>query len=62
MLYEVITLGIEAENQGASTGLHWFGNGDGQKIDVMSPVDGKIIASVHTASEKDYETVVADAP
>ena len=55
------TLGIENENQGASTGLAWLGHGDAEKIDVVSPVDGKTIASVFAATREDYETVAATA-
>ena len=54
-------LGIEKENRGASTGLKWFGSGDGRKIDVVSPADGNIIATVFSATENDYETVVEAA-
>ena len=49
--------GIEAVNNGASTGGHWF-NTRGEKIDSVSPVDGSVIASVNSASEADYEAVV----
>ena len=49
--------GIEAENNGASTGGHWF-NTRGAKVDSVSPADGSVIASVNFASEADYEAVV----
>ncbi|MBL1279969.1 MAG: aldehyde dehydrogenase family protein [Fluviicola sp.] len=49
--------GIEAVNNGASTGGHWF-NTRGEKIDSISPVDGTVIASINSASEADYEAVV----
>jgi aldehyde dehydrogenase (NAD+) len=52
--------GIEAVNNGASTGGHWF-NTRGEKIDSVSPVDGKVIASVNSASEVDYEAVILKA-
>jgi aldehyde dehydrogenase (NAD+) len=51
-------LGIKEENLGASTGLKWYGSKSDDKIDVISPVDGKHIAYVYQASEEDYETVV----
>ncbi len=49
--------GIEAENNGASTGGHWF-NTRGAKVDSVAPADGSVIASVNFASEADYEAVV----
>lgn len=53
-------LGIEPINRGASTGSHWF-HSRGPKIDSFSPVDGKIIASVNSATETEYEAVVLKA-
>jgi aldehyde dehydrogenase (NAD+) len=53
-------LGIEEINNGASTGGKWFKT-RGLKIDSVSPVDGKIIASVNAASEVDYEAVILKA-
>lgn len=50
-------LGIKDENFGASTGLKWYGEKSGDKIDVISPVDGKHIATVYQATEDDYEQV-----
>ncbi len=54
------TLGIESINNGASTGGKWFKT-RGEKIDSYSPVDGKLIASVNSASEADYEAVILKA-
>jgi len=54
------TLGIESINNGASAGGKWF-NTNGEKIDSYSPVDGKLIASVNSASEADYEAVILKA-
>jgi aldehyde dehydrogenase (NAD+) len=54
------TLGIEAVNRGASTGGYWF-NTRGTQIDSVSPVDGKIIASVSSATEAEYEAIVLKA-
>lgn len=51
---------IEALNNGASTGGHWFRT-RGEQIDSYSPVDGKLIASVVAATEVDYEAVVLKA-
>lgn len=50
-------LGIKDENLGASTGLKWYGEKSGDKIDVHSPVDGKHIGTVYQATEDDYEQV-----
>ncbi len=54
------TLGIEKINEGAATGTEWLKSG-GEKIDSFSPVDGKLIASVTSADEKNYDTVVKQA-
>jgi aldehyde dehydrogenase (NAD+) len=53
-------LGIEEVNNGASTGGKWFKT-RGSKIDSVSPVDGKVIASVNAATEVDYEAVILKA-
>jgi aldehyde dehydrogenase (NAD+) len=53
-------LNIETVNNGASTGGHWF-NTRGEQIDSISPVDGRVIASVKSATEVDYEAVVLKA-
>ena len=55
------TLGIEKENQGVSTGLDWLDGESGPTLDVFSPVDGKRIARVLTATEAAYEQVVEKA-
>ncbi len=52
-------LGIKEKNFGASTGLKWYGSEKGDELKVYSPINGKYIASVFQASEKDYERVVA---
>lgn len=54
-------LGIKEVNQGASTGLEWYGSEAGGEINVYSPVDGKFIAKVYQATEEDYEKVVEKA-
>jgi aldehyde dehydrogenase (NAD+) len=52
-------LGIEALNQGTSTGIQHFSNGE--ILESYSPVDGKLIAAVKTTSEADYEKVMQTA-
>ncbi len=52
-------LNIKDKNFGASTGLEWNTTIDQGEIEVISPVDGKKIASVYLASEADYERIVA---
>jgi len=53
-------LGIEEINNGASTGGKWFKT-RGERIDSYSPVDGRLIASVNSATEVDYEAVILKA-
>ena len=53
-------LGIKTINNGASTGSKWL-NTKGEEIHSFSPVDGNKIASVKSATESDYETVVLKA-
>lgn len=58
---DVLTsLGIEKQNKGASTGKHWFAT-RGEKIDSYSPVDGKLIGSVSSATEMEFEACVIKA-
>jgi aldehyde dehydrogenase (NAD+) len=52
-------LGIEALNQGTSTGVNHFANGE--ILESHSPVDGQLIASVKTTSAADYEKVMQTA-
>jgi aldehyde dehydrogenase (NAD+) len=52
-------LGIKAENYGSSSGIEWQTTTDQGELNIISPVDGKLIASVYLASEADYERVVA---
>ncbi|MDA7803811.1 aldehyde dehydrogenase family protein [Crocinitomix sp.] len=51
------TLGINSMNSGASTGSKWYPTSGGQ-IDSYSPVDGKLIASVTSATLADYEAAI----
>ena len=56
------TLGLGDENRGVSTGLDWLGGGgNGPTIESVSPVDGRVIASVFTATEADYDRVAHTA-
>ncbi len=52
-------LGIKEKNLGASTGLKWYGSAKGGELKIYSPINGKYIASVYQATEKDYDRVVA---
>jgi len=54
-------LGIEEENCGVSTGLDWFSAEKGPVIKVASPVDGRHVARVFTATEEAYEKLVSRA-
>ena len=56
------TLGIKDVNYGATTGKSngWIKTG-GQELISYSPIDGKPIAKVIQASEKDYEAVITAA-
>lgn len=53
-------LGIQDLNEGTATGSDWI-KSTGKKIDSYSPVDGKLIASVHATSAKEYEAVIRKA-
>ena len=55
------TLGIREKNQGASTGTRWSGTGDKGEIEVVSPIDGRQLATVYLASEQDYRDCTAAA-
>ena len=54
-------LGIKKKNFGASTGVKWFGSENNEELKIYSPINGKYLASVYQASEKDYEKVIAKA-
>ena len=53
-------LDIKDLNQGLSTGLNSW-QGGGELLESYSPVDGKLIAAVHQATEKDFEQVIEKA-
>src|SRR5277367_1203717 len=51
-------LGLRAENDGVFDG-QWFGSGPVLKS--VSPINGKVLASVRTATDADYERIVERA-
>ncbi|AUC16663.1 aldehyde dehydrogenase family protein [Tenacibaculum sp. SZ-18] len=53
------TLGLKEINEGTSTGLDWFSNGE--IIESYSPVDGKLIGKVKASTKEDYENVMKSA-
>jgi len=53
-------LGIEAINEGASTGQNWL-KATGPHLESNSPVNGQKIASVSTVTRTEYDAVVAKA-
>lgn len=53
-------LGVPVSGSGVSTGTKWL-NAKGEKIESYSPADGKKIGSVTSATQKDYEQVMATA-
>lgn len=54
------TLGIKQLNSGASTGT-WIENCTGPVLDSVSPIDGKVIASVKQCEAPEYEQVMKQA-
>jgi aldehyde dehydrogenase (NAD+) len=54
-------LGIADRNSGASTGSWWDPGAAGPLLKVVSPVDGKTVASVIQASTEAYEKVIKTA-
>ena len=50
------TLGLKETNEGCSTGQNWFSNGE--VIESYSPVDGKLIGKVKTATKADKISIV----
>ena len=55
-------LGIKKKNYGATTGSSkgWLKT-TGKELESISPIDGKVIATVIQATKKDYEKVAAKA-
>ena len=54
-------LGIKDKNYAASTGTEWNKTSDHGELKILSPTNGKLIASVYQASEKDYENIINKA-
>jgi len=54
-------LGIQEKNAGSSSGQNWGETKDCGELKVVSPVDGKLIASVYLCSAEDYEALVLQA-
>jgi aldehyde dehydrogenase (NAD+) len=54
-------LGIKENNQGAATGSRWNSSRENGELAVISPVDGRLLASVYLASEEDYRDCVRAA-
>jgi aldehyde dehydrogenase (NAD+) len=52
-------LGLKEINDGCSTGKNWFASGD--ILESYSPVDGKLIGKVKSATKADYSKVVTAA-
>jgi aldehyde dehydrogenase (NAD+) len=52
-------LGLKEINEGCSTGSKWFSSGE--LMESISPVDGKLIAKVKTATKEDFEKVLTSA-
>ncbi|MBT8386254.1 MAG: aldehyde dehydrogenase family protein [Ignavibacteria bacterium] len=55
------TLGIKKNNFGSSTGTKWIQSKSSDELKISSPTNGKYIASVYQASEKDYEKLISTA-
>ncbi len=55
----LIKLGVKKLNQGTSTGLNFFGNGE--ILESYSPVDGKLIGKVISTTKEDFEKVMETA-
>lgn len=53
-------LKIESDNKGVSTGTKWI-ESNGERIDSLSPVDGKKIGSAIAADKNSYEAVINKA-
>lgn len=54
-------LGIEDKNYGSSTGQNWGKTISEGELKIVSPTDGKQIASVYQASAKDFENIINTA-
>jgi aldehyde dehydrogenase (NAD+) len=54
-------LGIKEKNSGASSGSSWYSTTNHGELNIISPVDSELIASVYQASEEDYERIIETA-
>lgn len=54
-------LGIKQKNYGASTGTNWLKTTTHSELKIVSPVNGKQIATVYQASEKDFNKIIRTA-
>ncbi|MBK9282784.1 MAG: aldehyde dehydrogenase family protein [Sphingobacteriaceae bacterium] len=59
MINVLKSLGVKEVNEGCSTGKNWFSQGEA--FDSYSPVDGKLIGKVKSATKADYFKVAAAA-
>jgi aldehyde dehydrogenase (NAD+) len=53
-------LGIQMQNAGSSTGAKWFENPK-QSLESISPVNGKLIATVSVTSKENYDQILGKA-
>ncbi len=53
-------LKINTLSDGTSTGLKWL-NSKGEKLESYSPVDGKLIGTVHSTKRADYDKTITQA-
>jgi aldehyde dehydrogenase (NAD+) len=53
------SLDLNPQNFGVSDGDHWFGHG--KETDVISPINGQVIATVIQGSADDYDKVIQSA-
>ena len=54
-------LGIKEKNYGSSTGQNWGNTTSDGELIIVSPTDGKHIASVYQASAKDFDDIIKTA-
>lgn len=54
-------LGIEQKNYGSSTGQNWLQTISEGELEISSPTNGKYIASVYQAGEKDFNSIIETA-
>ncbi|MDA0196289.1 MAG: aldehyde dehydrogenase family protein [Bacteroidetes bacterium] len=60
ILQTLADLGISESNSGGSTGTNWLST-SGDIFNILSPVDGELIGSVASISEKEYNQVIKQA-